>query len=66
MPEKKHPAKGDYAEGERTKPRPDEQPDYAQANAPSRGPMSNRTSPGTNGRNRPRTDFARGERKTDD
>ena len=53
MPEKKHPAKGDYAEGERTKPRPDEEPDYARGE---------RTEPKSD----EQPDYARGERKTDD
>jgi hypothetical protein len=30
MSKKKGPAKGDFAKGERTKPTPDEQPDFAQ------------------------------------
>jgi hypothetical protein len=53
MSKKKRPAKGDFAEGERTKPTPDEQPDFARGEREKPTPDE-------------QPDFARGERKTDD
>ena len=53
MPEKERPAKGDFAEGERTEPTSGDRPDYAKGEREE--PMSE-----------DKPDYARGERKTDD
>jgi hypothetical protein len=53
MSKKKRRAKGDFAQGEREKPTPDEQPDFAQGEREKPTPDE-------------QPDFARGERKTDD